>query len=279
MKPHSWLRPAGPEDFDVFAVGTKKTLPQWAVGSSLISDVYISHQVDIAHRFVEPRLVGNLDVVSVRVADVCREVVGAPFRSKARLLLRSSSRVDSCLVAGPDSVRALGGECDVKVFGDRAVLQPEARLAIDGKPEDSLELVGHIDAKRLKHLLEEFARPIQIRDGKVNMVNNHGFPPFRLFLTAPTRVLLNPDRSPEVVLHVAAVREDDFPGEPARIIRGKKYGHARDVLRLAHAAQRRTRDYLLLRLRSHDARRVRTLRFGSTRIESVNADFSGAELF
>src|SRR4029077_17343837 len=85
--------------------------------------------------------------------------------------------------------------------------------------------------------------------------------------------------SPEVVLHVAAVREDDFSREPARIIRRKKYGHARDVLRLAHAAQRRTRDYLLLRLRSHDARRVRTLRFGSTGIESVNADFSGTELF
>ena len=64
-----------------------------------------------------------------------------------------------------------------------------------------------------------------------------------------------------------------------RINRGKKYGHARDVLGLANAAQRRTRDYLLLRLRSHDARRVRTLRFGSTGIESVNADFSGAELF
>ena len=26
--------------------------------------------------FVEPRLIGNLDVVSVRVANVCREVVG-----------------------------------------------------------------------------------------------------------------------------------------------------------------------------------------------------------
>src|SRR5260370_41286066 len=48
---------------------------------------------------------------------------------------------------------------------------------------------------------------------------------------------------------------------------------------LADAAQRCTRDYLLLRLRSHDARRLRTLRFGSTGIESVNADFSGAELF
>jgi hypothetical protein len=35
---------------------------------------------------------------------------------------------------------------------------------------------------------------------------------------------------PEVVLLVAAVREDDFSREPARIIRGKKYGHARDVL-------------------------------------------------
>src|SRR6266436_5819743 len=42
--------------------------------------------------------------------------------------------------------------------------------------------------------------------------------------------------SPEVVLLVAAVREDDFSCEPARIIRGKKYGHARDVLRLADAA-------------------------------------------
>src|SRR5580700_3102820 len=39
-----------------------------------------------------------------------------------------------------------------------------------------------------------------------------------------------------VVLLVAAVREDDFSREPARIIRGKKYGHARDVLGLADAA-------------------------------------------
>src|SRR5579862_1679076 len=85
--------------------------------------------------------------------------------------------------------------------------------------------------------------------------------------------------SPEGVLLVAAVREDDFSREPARIIRGKKYGHARDVLGLADAAQRRTRDYLLLELRSHDTRRVRTLRFGCTGIESANADFSGANSF
>src|SRR5258708_21066829 len=84
--------------------------------------------------------------------------------------------------------------------------------------------------------------------------------------------------SPEVVL-LAAVREDDFSREPPRIIRGKKCSHARDVLRLADAAQRRTRDYLLLKLRLHDARRVPTLRFGSTGIDSVNAHFSGAELF
>src|SRR5690349_2893787 len=81
-----------------------------------------------------------------------------------------------------------------------------------------------------------------------------------------------------VVLLVAAVREDHFSREPARIIRGKKYGHARDVLGLADAAQRRTSDYLLLNLRSH-ARRVRTLRFGPTGTDSVNADVSGAELF
>ena len=66
-----------------------------------------------------------------------------------------------------------------------------------------------------------------------------------------------------------------FGAEGAAVI----VNYARDVLGLADAAQRRTRDYLLLRLRSHDARRVRTLRFGSTGIESVNADFSGAELF
>ena len=78
---------------------------------------------------------------------------------------------------------------------------------------------------------------------------------------------------------MAAIREDGFSRQPPSIIRGKKYGHARDVLGLADAAQRRTRNYLLLELRSHDARRVRTLRFGSTGIESVNADFSGAELF
>ena len=75
--------------------------------------------------------------------------------------------------------------------------------------------------------------------------------------------------SPEVALLVAAVREDDFSREPTRIIRGKKYGDPRDVLRLADAAQRRTRDQLLLRLRSHDARRVRTLRLGSTGIKGL----------
>src|SRR5579864_3146139 len=85
--------------------------------------------------------------------------------------------------------------------------------------------------------------------------------------------------SPEVVLLVAAIREDDFSREPARIIRGKKYSHARDVLRLADAAQRRTGDYLFLKLCFHDARRVRSLRFSSAGTESVNADFLGAELF
>src|ERR1700740_2662872 len=81
--------------------------------------------------------------------------------------------------------------------------------------------------------------------------------------------------SPEVVF-LAAVREDGFSREPPRVIRGKKRSHARDVLGLADAAQRRTGDYLLLKFRSHDARRVRTLRFGSTGIEVVDADFSGA---
>src|ERR1700674_2425927 len=85
--------------------------------------------------------------------------------------------------------------------------------------------------------------------------------------------------SPRVVLLVAAVCEDGLSREPPRIIRGKKSVLARDVPGLADAAQRRTRDYLLLELRSHDARRVRTLRFGSTGIEGVNADFSGADLF
>src|SRR6202023_1787805 len=127
--------------------------------------------------FVEPRLIGNLDVVSVRVADVCREVVGTPFGPKARFLDWSSSRVYRRLVAGPAHVRALGGASDVKVFGDFAILQPETRIAIDGETEKSIELVGHVDAKRLKHLLVEFARPIQIRDGEVNMIN-HGVPLF-----------------------------------------------------------------------------------------------------
>src|SRR6201987_1533083 len=127
--------------------------------------------------FVEPRLVGNLDVVSVRVADVCREVVGTPFGPKARFLDCSSSHVYRRLVAGPDSVRALGGECDVKVFGDFAILQPETRLAIDGETEKSIELVRHVDAKRLKHLLIDFTRSFQVRDGEIDMVN-HGLPPF-----------------------------------------------------------------------------------------------------
>jgi hypothetical protein len=44
--------------------------------------------VDGSYRlFVEPGLIGNLDVVSVRVADVCREVVGTPFGPKAWFLL------------------------------------------------------------------------------------------------------------------------------------------------------------------------------------------------
>ena len=94
-------------------------------------------------------------------------------------------------------------------------------------------------------------------------------------MTAPR---IRASYSPEVVL-LAAVREHDFSREPPRIIRGKKCSHARDVLRLADATQRRTRDYLLLKLRSHDARRVRTLRFGSTGIESVNAIFLGPNSF
>src|ERR1700732_108943 len=127
--------------------------------------------------FVEPRLIGNLDVVSVRVADVCREVVGTPFGPKARFLVGSTSRIYRRLVAGPDNVRALGGEGDVKVFGDFAILQPETRIATDGETAYGrlIELVRHVDAKRLKHLLVKFARPIQIRDGEVNMIN-HGFP-------------------------------------------------------------------------------------------------------
>ena len=36
--------------------------------------------------FVEPRLIGNFDIVSVRVADVCREVIGTPFGPKAWFL-------------------------------------------------------------------------------------------------------------------------------------------------------------------------------------------------
>jgi hypothetical protein len=40
-----------------------------------------------------------------------------------------------------------------------------------------IELVGHVDAKRLKQLLVKFARPFQVRDGEINMVN-HGFPLF-----------------------------------------------------------------------------------------------------
>src|SRR4029077_4649032 len=83
--------------------------------------------------FVEPRLIGSLDVVSVRVADVCREEIGAPFGPKARFLVGSRSRVHGSLVAGRDSVRALGGECDVKIFGDFAILQPETRNVIDGE--------------------------------------------------------------------------------------------------------------------------------------------------
>src|SRR6202045_2023484 len=129
--------------------------------------------------FVEPRLIGDLDVVSVRVADVCREIVGTPFGPKARFLVRGSSRVYRRLVAGPDGVRALGGEGDVKVFGDFAILQPETRIAIDGETADGrlIELKRHVDAKRLKQLLVKFARPFQVRDGEINMVN-HGFPLF-----------------------------------------------------------------------------------------------------
>src|ERR1700732_4486965 len=54
--------------FDSLAAGLR-----WVDGSYLL--------------FVEPRLIGNLDGVSVRVADVCREVVGTPFGPKARFLV------------------------------------------------------------------------------------------------------------------------------------------------------------------------------------------------
>jgi hypothetical protein len=78
---------------------------------------------------------------------------------------------------------------------------------------------------------------------------------------------------------VAAIREDGFSREPPSIIRGKKYGHARDVLGLADAAQRRTRDYLLLELRSHDTRRVRTLRFVSPGLRALTRIFLGPNSF
>src|SRR2546422_6344602 len=58
-----------------------------------------------------------------------------------------------------------------------AILQPETRNVIDGETAlgNLIELVGHVDAKRLKQLLVKFARPFQVRDGEINMVN-HGFP-------------------------------------------------------------------------------------------------------
>src|SRR4029077_1528949 len=101
---------------------------------------------------------------------------GAPFGPKARLLVGSGSRVYCRLVAGPDSVRALGCECDVKVFGDFAILQPETRLGIDCETKQLIELVRHLDAKWSEHLLVKLARPFQVRDGEINMVDNHGFP-------------------------------------------------------------------------------------------------------
>src|SRR5258708_863765 len=133
--------------------------------------------------FVEPRLIGNLDVVSVRVADVCREVVGTPFGPKARFLVCSSSRVYRRLVAGPDSVRALGCECDVKVFGDFAILQPETRMAIDRETVQLIELVGHVDAKRLKHLLVKFPRPFHLTHRALN-IPHHAIPLSVLTVTA-----------------------------------------------------------------------------------------------
>src|SRR5258708_39169702 len=80
---------------------------------------------------------------------------------------------------GPDSVRALGGECDVKVFGDFAILQPETRNVIDGETAQRrlIELVGHVDPKRLKQLLVKVARAFQVRDGEINM-GDHGFSSF-----------------------------------------------------------------------------------------------------
>ena len=50
-------------------------------------------------------------------------------------------------------------------------------FAIDGEPGFWLkygEVVGHVDAKRLKQRLVKFARPIQVRDGEIDVVN-HGF--------------------------------------------------------------------------------------------------------
>src|SRR5690349_14536792 len=69
--PHiEWLLPRnGNTNGRIMAAGLRR----WVDGSYLL--------------FVEPRLVGDLDVVSVRVADVCREVVGTPFGPKARFLV------------------------------------------------------------------------------------------------------------------------------------------------------------------------------------------------
>src|SRR2546422_2887333 len=46
-----------------------------------------------------------------------------------------------------------------------AILQPETRNVIDGETAlgNLIELVGHVDAKRLKQLLVKFARPFQVR--------------------------------------------------------------------------------------------------------------------
>src|SRR6476661_7660702 len=98
---------------------------------------------------------------------------------------------------------------------------------------------------------------------------------FRFTVTAPR---IRASYSPEVVLLVAAVREDDFSREPARHHPRQEIRPRARCPRVGPSGPAAYWRSMLLKLRAHDARRVRTLRFGSTGTETVNADFPGAEL-
>ncbi len=77
----------------------------------------------------------------------------------------------------------------------------------------------------------------------------------------------------------AAGREQVLASDPAGIIRSEEGDDGCDVRWLADAAKRRVRHGSLLEIGADNTRTMRALRLDHARVHSVDADFSGTELF